>query len=144
MLSDVPPSQPQDLSWLLAGLLERVPLTRGALLTSADGLPKAARGMHQDAVDQLAALASGLFSMARNVGIIAGEAEGVRQVVAELDTTLLFVAAAGSGTVLAVLASRGTDAGVLGYEMAQLVKSVGPYLVTRERGASGISDVAVR
>ena len=70
--------------------------------------------------------------------------------VAELDDTLMFVSSAGYGSVLAVLADRETDAGVLGYEMSQLVKSVRPYPVhadktpgrrarsrLRERGAAG-------
>jgi predicted regulator of Ras-like GTPase activity (Roadblock/LC7/MglB family) len=144
MLSDVPPTQAQDLTWLLSGLLQKVPLTHSALLTSADGLPRAAHGIDAVGADHLAALASGLFSLARNVGVLVGETEGVRQVVAELDNTLLFVAAAGPGTVLAVLAGRGADAGVLGYEMAQLVKSVRPYLATPFRGMAGFSDDAPR
>lgn len=57
----------------------------------------------------------------------------MRQVVVELASTLLFVTTAGSGTCLAVLAGREADAAVLGYEMAMLVKSVRPYLVTAPR-----------
>ena len=41
MLSNAPNGQAQDLAWLLSGLLQRVPLTRSALLTSADGLRRA-------------------------------------------------------------------------------------------------------
>jgi len=144
MPSDVPPNPAQDLAWLLSGLLQRVPLTRSALLTSADGLRRAVHGMDHDAADHLAALASGLFSLARNVGVRFGGGQGVRQVVAELDSTLLFVSAAGSGTVLAVLADRGADAGVLGYEMAQLVKSVRPYLTTPVRPGINGPDSAIR
>jgi predicted regulator of Ras-like GTPase activity (Roadblock/LC7/MglB family) len=144
MRSDLPQSPAQDLAWLLSGLLQRVPLTRSALLTSADGLRRAAHGLDPDGADHLAALASGLFSLARNVGTRFGGGEGVRQVVAELDSMLLFVTAAGSGTVLAVLADRGADAGVLGYEMAQLVKSVRPYLTTPTRQAVTTPDSATR
>ena len=97
MRSDLPQSPAQDLTWLLSGLLQRVPLTRSALLTSADGLRRAAHGLDPDGADHLAALSSGLFSLARNVGARFGGGEGVRQVVAELDTMLLFVTAAGSG-----------------------------------------------
>lgn len=57
----------------------------------------------------------------------------MRQVVVELDSALVFVSAAGSGTCLAVLADREADAGVLGYEMAMLVKSVRPYLAAPPR-----------
>jgi predicted regulator of Ras-like GTPase activity (Roadblock/LC7/MglB family) len=53
--------------------------------------------------------------------------------VAELDDVLLFVSAAGSGAVLAVIAGKEADPGVLGYEMAQMVKSVRPYLSTPAR-----------
>jgi predicted regulator of Ras-like GTPase activity (Roadblock/LC7/MglB family) len=144
MLSDVPPDQATDLAWLLTGLLQRVPHTRSALLLSSDGLKKAAHGLDPDSADHLAAIASGLFSLARSAGNRFGGGDGVRQVVAELDDTLLFVSAAGSGAVLAVLATRGADAGVLGYEMSQLVKSVRPYLATPARHAADVPDNAIR
>jgi predicted regulator of Ras-like GTPase activity (Roadblock/LC7/MglB family) len=123
----------QDLVWLLSGLIDRVPGTKSALLLSSDGLRKAAHGLDDDGADHLAAVASGLFSLARSAGTRFDGSDGVRQVVAELDESLLFVSAAGSGAVLAVLAGRSTDPGVLGYEMAQMVKSVRPYLSTPAR-----------
>lgn len=139
MLSHAPAGQPSNLHWLLASLVERVPHTRSALLLSSDGLKKAFHGLENDEADHLAAVASGLFSLARSAGNRFGESGGVRQVVAELDDTLLFVSTAGSGAVLAVLAHRDADAGVLGYEMGQLVKSVRPYLMTpaRNNGSTG-------
>jgi predicted regulator of Ras-like GTPase activity (Roadblock/LC7/MglB family) len=139
MLSDLP-QQGQGLDWLLSGLLKRVPQSHSAVLLSSDGLKKAFVGMDADGADHLAATASGLFSLARGAGERFGGGTGVRQVVAELDAVLLFVTAAGSGAVLAVLAGREADAGVLGYEMSQLVKSVRPYLVTPPRGAVGNSS----
>jgi predicted regulator of Ras-like GTPase activity (Roadblock/LC7/MglB family) len=144
MLSDVPPGQATDLAWLLSGLVQRVPHTRSALLLSSDGLKKAAHGLDADSADHLAAIASGLFSLARSAGTRFGGGNGVRQVVAELDDSLLFVSTAGSGAVLAVLAARGADAGVLGYEMSQLVKSVRPYLTTPARHTVGGPDNTIR
>ncbi|MFG3690198.1 roadblock/LC7 domain-containing protein [Micromonospora sp. NPDC047740] len=138
MPSDVAPGQAPDLGWLLAGLVQRVPHTLSALLLSSDGLKKAVHGLDSDGADHLAAIASGLFSLARSAGNRFAGDEHVRQVVAELDETLLFVSAAGSNAVLAVLAARGADAGVLGYEMSQLVKSVRPYLATAPRPAVGV------
>ena len=123
----------QDLVWLLSGLIDRVPDARSALLLSSDGLRKAAHGLDDDGADHLAAIASGLFSLARSAGARFGGGDGVRQVVAELDESLLFVTTAGSGAVLAVIAGRAADPGVLGYEMAQMVKSVRPYLSTPTR-----------
>ncbi|GII23698.1 roadblock/LC7 domain-containing protein [Planosporangium mesophilum] len=132
MLSEAA-GQATNLDWLLAGLVQRVPHTRSAVLLSSDGLAKAAHGLDDDGADQLAAIACGLFSLARSAAGCFGASEMVRQVVAELDDTLLFVSTAGCGAVLAVLAARGVDAGVLGYEMSQLVKSARPYLTTPAR-----------
>lgn len=138
MVSDAQPPREQDLGWLLRGLVENVPHTRSAVLLSADGLATAAHGLGPDHADQMSAIASGLFSLARTAAVRFGGSDGVRQVVAELDDTLLFVSSAGYGSVLTVLAGREADAGVLGYEMAQLVKSVRPFLVTpaRQPGAA--------
>lgn len=133
----------QELAWLLSALVERVPHTRSALLLSSDGLPRAAHGLTDDGADHLAAISSGLFSLTRSAGEMFDGGSGVRQVVAELDDTLLFVAAAGEGAVLAVLAGRQADVSVLGYEMSRMVKSVRPYLATPTRG-TGIPFPAVR
>ena len=140
MSSTDPARSSQDLVWLLSGLAERVPDTRSALLLSSDGLRKAAHGLDDAGADHLAAVASGLFSLARSAGARFGGTDAVRQVVAELEDSLLFVTAAGSGAVLAVIAGKEADPGVLGYEMAQLVKSVKPYLATPTRQAAGFMD----
>jgi predicted regulator of Ras-like GTPase activity (Roadblock/LC7/MglB family) len=137
MVSDVTSAHESDLGWLLRGLVEHVPHTRSAVLLSADGLAIAAHGLGPDPADQLAAIASGLFSLARTAAVRFGGSDGVRQVVAELDDTLMFVSSAGYGSVLTVLADRETDAGVLGYEMSQLVKSVRPFLATPARQSAG-------
>jgi predicted regulator of Ras-like GTPase activity (Roadblock/LC7/MglB family) len=144
MLSDLPSGQATDLAWLLNGLVQRVPHTKSALLLSSDGLKRAVHGLDADSADHLAAIASGLFSLARSAGDRVGGGGGVRQVVAELENTLLFVSTAGSGAVLAVLAAREADAGVLGYEMSQLVKSVRPYLATPARHAVSAPGDAIR
>jgi predicted regulator of Ras-like GTPase activity (Roadblock/LC7/MglB family) len=135
MVSAVHPGQESDLSWLLSNLVERVPHTRSVVLLSADGLKRAVSGLDDESAEQLSAIASGLFSLARGAGLKFGGSEVVRQVIVELDDTLLFVASAGSGSVLAVMAGREADAGVLGYEMSQLIKSVRPFLTTPTRSA---------
>ncbi|MFI0982154.1 roadblock/LC7 domain-containing protein [Streptomyces sp. NPDC021093] len=137
MVSDAPTGQATDLNWLLSGLVQRVPYTRSAVLLSSDGLVKSVHGLDTDSADHMAALASGLYSLGRSAGMRFGDGGEVRQVVVELDSTLLFVSTAGSGTFLAVLAGREADAAVLGYEMAMLVKSVRPYLATPARQRAG-------
>jgi predicted regulator of Ras-like GTPase activity (Roadblock/LC7/MglB family) len=135
MKNAAPQGRGQDVGWLLRTLIDRVPHTRSAVLLSSDGLTTAAEGLDQDSADRLAAIASGLFSIARSAGAQFGESGGVRQVVAELDDTLLFVSSAGFGSMLTVLAGREADAGVLGYEMSQFVKSAHPFLATPARHA---------
>jgi predicted regulator of Ras-like GTPase activity (Roadblock/LC7/MglB family) len=137
MASDVPIGRAQDLDWLLAGLVQRVPHTSSAVLLSSDGLVRSVHGLDPDSADHMAALASGLYSLGRSAGVRFGDGGEVRQVVVELDSTLLFVTTAGSGTCLAVLAEREADAAILGYEMAMLVKSVRPYLATPARTPAG-------
>jgi predicted regulator of Ras-like GTPase activity (Roadblock/LC7/MglB family) len=142
MVSDATPGREPDLGWLLRGLIEHVPHTRSAVLLSADGLATASYGLGTDPADQLSAIASGMFSLARTAAARFGGSDGVRQVVAELDDTLMFVSSAGFGSVLTVLAGRDADVGVLGYEMSQLVKSVRPFLATPARKAAPFSAPA--
>jgi len=142
-VSDALPAPESDLSWLLRSLLDRVPHTRSAVLLSADGLTTALQGLSPDDADHLSAIASGLFSMARSAAAKFGDSDGVRQVVAELDDTLLFVSSAGFGSALTVLADREADAGVIGYEMFQLVKSASPLLgITARSGGPNGGPVA--
>ena len=122
-----------ELDWLLANMAETVDRVRQAVILSADGLALGASpGMTRDEADHLAALASGVQSLARGAGqhIAGGE---VRQTVIEMDAALLFIAAAGMGTCLAVVAEVDADAGVVSYEMAVLVKRVGKHMVANPR-----------
>lgn len=124
---------------LLASLIEGVPGTRSAVLLSAEGLAVADAGLGRDAADQLAAITSGLFSLARTAAR-SGEAPGVRQVLIDTDDLLLFTAAAGRAAVVAVLAGRETDTGTLGSALARLAQDLAPFLSTQlhVRGAGVI------
>ncbi|MGW0927324.1 roadblock/LC7 domain-containing protein [Streptomyces sp. NPDC002644] len=136
MATDTQTDRAADLDWLLTGLVRRVPHARSAVLLSCDGLVRCAHGLDAEGADHMAALASGLHSLGRSAGVTFDGGGDVRQVVVELSSSLLFVTTAGAGTCLAVLADRATDAAVLGYEMAMLVKSVRPYLGTAPRHAA--------
>lgn len=127
------PHQSPDLTWLLQGLAREVPLIRGSVLLSSDGMTMAAAGVDQTGADYLAALASGLFSMARTAGSrFDGDSE-VLQVVIELKFSQVFITWAGFNSVLAVLAKEEADPAVVGFEMAKLVKAVRPFLSTPTR-----------
>lgn len=137
MASDIRPGSGPDLEFLLRDLLSRVPRTRSAVLLSSDGLPKAAAGMDRTEADQLSAAASGLLSMARTVAVHFGGTDEVQQLIGELGEIYLFVSAAGEGSVLAVIADRQAEAGVVGYEMGQLVRSLSKKLATPVRAPGG-------
>lgn len=144
MTSDVPAGLGGDPGWLLADLVERVPGTRSAVLLSADGMVTAEHGLGTDDADRLAPLASSLCAIARTVAATFDGKDQVRQVVIEMDTTMMFVSAAGYNSVLAVLADRAADAGVLGYEMTQLVKSVQPFLASQPRMRGAVKRAVTR
>lgn len=123
----------EDLTWLLRRLVESVPHTRSAVLLSADGITKSQYGLDPGDADQLAAMSSGLCSLALAVGKRFGGAECVGKVVAELEDVIVSVAAASAGTVLVVLADRDVDAAILGYEMGRLGTQVPAHLATASR-----------
>jgi predicted regulator of Ras-like GTPase activity (Roadblock/LC7/MglB family) len=124
----------RQLGWLIKGLVDRTPHARSALLLSADGLVTARTpDLEKDDADQLAAICSGLFSLGKATGKKFAGSEAVRQVAVEVKGVMLFVAAAGFGTRISVLTSDEADSGQIGFEMAQLVKSMQPHLETALR-----------
>ncbi|GAA4636759.1 roadblock/LC7 domain-containing protein [Actinoallomurus vinaceus] len=139
-MSAVSPNQSSDLAWLLKGLAQEVPVIRGSVLLSADGMMKAAHGLDRANSEYLAALASGLFSMARSASTKFDGSADVRQVVAELGSSQLFISWAGFNSVLAVLAEGNADPAVVGYEMARLIKAVRPFLDTAARPPAASGD----
>ncbi|MFJ9420013.1 roadblock/LC7 domain-containing protein [Streptomyces sp. NPDC101227] len=152
MTNDVPTNGTgKDLSWLLENFLSRVPRSSGALLASRDGMRLAVAGVSVDQADTMAAVMSGLYSLAAGVGRIKGPAGEVRQVVTELDMVNMFVMSAGDGlppgapfqpvtdlgkvgSILGVLTEPDADPGVVGHEMAALITAVAEHLVTPTRG----------
>lgn len=139
-MSAVSPNQASNLAWLLKGLAEEVPVIRGSVLLSSDGMMKAAHGMDPVSSEYLAALASGLFSMARSASTKFDDGNEVRQVVAELKSSQLYISWAGFNSVLAVLAQGDADPAVVGFEMARLIKAVRPFLDTAARPPATASD----
>jgi predicted regulator of Ras-like GTPase activity (Roadblock/LC7/MglB family) len=126
-MSDDGSGRDADPRRLLASLTGRVPGARGAALLVTGGMVIAEAGLGRDPADQLAAVASGLFSLARAAARLGGK-DGVRQVVAETDGMLLFAMAAGRTALLAVLADRETDTAKLGSELHQAVNDAVPLL----------------
>jgi predicted regulator of Ras-like GTPase activity (Roadblock/LC7/MglB family) len=130
-------------TWLLQGLVERNARIRSAALVTSDGLVQAVHGLDDtDTADVLAATVSGLYSLARGAAarIDSGpdphQDGGVRQMIVELNHTLLFVCAAGDRAHLAVVADRDADPAMVGYEAARLVRRVRAHLAAPARATA--------
>ncbi|GGS13317.1 dynein regulation protein LC7 [Streptomyces humidus] len=126
-------AQNQDLDRLLDDLTERVEPVRHALVLSNDGLVAGASSrLRREDAEHLAAVSSGLHSLAKGSGRHFG-AGRVRQTVIEFDDAVLFVTAAGTGSCLCVLSGADADMGRIAYEMTLLVDRVGEHLTVDAR-----------
>ncbi len=122
-----------DLTWLLDDLVGRVKQAQQAIVLSVDGLLIASsRGFGREDGEHLAAIASGIQSLARGAGKRFGGGP-VQQTIIEMKSSFLLVTAAGHGACLAVLAAEDADLGLIAYEMAMLVTRAGKYLASPSR-----------
>ncbi|MFV0126548.1 roadblock/LC7 domain-containing protein [Streptomyces sp. HMX112] len=127
----------KELDWLLDDLTKRIQHIRHALVLSNDGLVTGASSeLAREDAEHLAAVSSGLHSLARGAGrhFRAGRA---RQTMVEFDDALLFVTAAGEGSCLCVLSAAEADIGQVAYEMTLLVNRVGEHLGVAARQPGG-------
>ncbi|MEH0936708.1 roadblock/LC7 domain-containing protein [Micromonospora psammae] len=123
-----------DLTWLLDDLVGRVPAAEHAVVLSTDGLlMTSSRGLGRDDGEHLAAMAAGIQSLARGAGKRFGGGQ-VQQTIIEMQSSFLFVTAAGRNACLAVLATQDADVGLIAYEMAMLVTRVGAFVTAPDRG----------
>src|ERR1043165_8093949 len=125
----------RDLEWLLENLLTKTPGARHALVLSKDGLKLChTSGLTVDQADQLAAIASGIQSLAYGASVEFGDGTGgVRQSMTEFHGGLLFIVDAGEGAHLAAVASDEADVGIVGHNMNELVEQIGDYLTAPPR-----------
>jgi predicted regulator of Ras-like GTPase activity (Roadblock/LC7/MglB family) len=125
-----------DLGWLLDDLVTRVAQIDKALILSRDGLAiGASQGFTREDAEHLSAVAAGFQSLARGAGQHFGGGR-IRQTIVEMDNIFLFVTSAGEGSCLAVISPATADVGLIAYEMAILVKRVGPHLSVQSRPGS--------
>jgi predicted regulator of Ras-like GTPase activity (Roadblock/LC7/MglB family) len=121
------------LGWLLDDILGKVPAARHAVLLSVDGLVLGIDSrMDADGADHLAAVASGLASLARGAGR-RFEVGAVRSTIVEFDGAYLLISDTGHRTCLAVMTGADTDLGLLAYEAELMVARVGEHLATGAR-----------
>ena len=123
----------QSLDWLLDELVSKVDGTQHATLLSADGLVKAySNGLDQDDAEALAALASGVQSLARSAGDRFGGGP-VQQTIIEMRHAFLLVTVAGEGACLAVQCAVTADVSLVAYEVNMTVSKVDEHLKTPAR-----------
>ncbi|GHF29740.1 dynein regulation protein LC7 [Streptomyces mashuensis] len=124
----------RDVDVMLDELTRRAGGMRHALVLSGDGMVTAAStGLERAEAERLAAVASGLHSLARGTGQRFG-AGRVRQTMVEFEQGVLFVTAAGERDCLCVLTGPGADLGAVAYEMTSFVRRVGELLKPGNRG----------
>ncbi|MGV9314783.1 roadblock/LC7 domain-containing protein [Streptomyces sp. NPDC003691] len=125
------------LGWLLEGLLERTPGARHALVLSRDGLKLChTAGLSADRADQLSAISAGIQSLSHGASVEFGDGSGgVRQSMTEFYGGILFIAEAGEGSHVAVIAAEDADAGLVGHNMLELVEQLGEHLSAPPRPA---------
>lgn len=129
------PDTTTSLDWLLDELVAKVD-AQYAVLLSADGLVKAySQGLHQDDAEAMAAIASGIQSLARGAGGRFGGG-AVQQTIVEMQHAFLLVTVAGAGACLAVQCSTGADVALVAYEINLTVNRVDEHLSTPARPAS--------
>lgn len=128
MKGAAPQSELDRFGWLVDSFVERIPGVAHAVVVSSDGIPLTlSSGLPRDRADQLAAVTSGLVSLA--VGAArCFEAGGLVQTVVEMERGIMLIMAITDGSSLAVLASPNCDIGLIGYEMTLLADRAGQVL----------------
>ncbi|MEX2971115.1 roadblock/LC7 domain-containing protein [Streptomyces sp. C184] len=121
-------SDSQTFNWLLASFVRKTDGVREAVAVSSDGLLIAvSEGLGRTDADHLAAVVSGLSSLARSASR-RYEFDGVRLIMIEMGRGYLLVSAVRDGSCLGVLADSTGELGLVGYEMAVLAERSGDLL----------------
>ena len=120
-------------SWLVDEFVERVPGVAHAVVISADGvLLTRSRHLPDERADQLAAIASGLVSLAGGAARCF-DAGDVVQTVVEMDQGVVLLMSIRDGSSLVALATTDCERGLVGYEMTLLADRVGKALTPEVR-----------
>ena len=126
-------SQAQDLSWLITDFTERVPDVGHAAVVSSDGVPLAVSdGIPPDRLERLAAITSGLISLAQGTASML-DCGAVIQTLVSMREGVLVIVAISDGSSLAVLATIEADLDQIAYEMTVLAEQAGNALTPDAR-----------
>ena len=121
-------TDPQSFNWLINNFVRETDGVLDAVAVSSDGLLIAkSGGLDRTAADRLAALVSGLASLARSASRYY-EFGGMKLIMIEMRKGFLLVSTISDGSCVAVLADDQCDVGLIGYEIALLVERAGTLL----------------
>ena len=124
----------RGFSWLLSSFVEQTAGVTDAVAVSSDGLLMAmSSNLDRGSAEQVAAIISGLVSLGHGASTCFGF-EGLEQMIVAMRHGLLLVASISDGSCIGVVARKGCDIGLVGYQMTLLVERAGavltPALVT--------------
>ncbi|GAB7041696.1 MULTISPECIES: roadblock/LC7 domain-containing protein [Catenuloplanes] len=122
------PDTAQRFNWLITNFVRGTAGVRDAVAVSSDGMLIAtSAGLVRAEADHLAAIVSGLTSLARSASRRYDFA-GLKLIMIEMTSGFLIVSALGGGTCLGVVADGDADVALIGYEIALLGERVGDLL----------------
>lgn len=121
-------TNPQSFNWLISNFVRGTDGVRDAVAVSSDGLLIAmSEGLDRTAADRLAALTSGLASLAKSASRYY-DFDGLKLIMIEMKRGFLLVSTISDGSCIAVLADERCDIGLIGYEIAVLAERAGGLL----------------
>ncbi|GAA3989116.1 roadblock/LC7 domain-containing protein [Thermobifida alba] len=127
-------SEVEKFNWVIDNFVRDVPGVNHAAVVSADGLLLArSQGLSLEEAEQLAAVASGMLSLAQGTSRMFNQGE-VEQTIVRMQQGHLFLTSIGDGSCLTVLAASDCDMKIVGYQMALLVENTGHVLTPKLRG----------
>lgn len=123
----------EHFAWLVNDFVSRVHGVTHALIVSSDGFPlTASDSVGVDESEQLAAISSGLLSLAGSGAMLANKGS-CEQVIIRMSGGYYLFMSIGSGAGLAVLTGPDCDMKVVAYEMTQFVHNAGHALTPQLR-----------
>ncbi len=121
-------AETQNFNWLLGNFVRGTDGVADAVAVSSDGLLMAmSDGLDRDGAEHLAAIVSGVTSLARSASRTY-DFDGLRLVMIEMRRGFLLVSAISDGSCLGVVATARCDLGLVGHEMTSLCDRFGALL----------------
>lgn len=118
----------QSFNWLLGNFVRGTDGVSDAVAVSSDGLLMAcSEGLDRKGAERLAAIVSGLTSLARSASRQYGF-DGLKLVMVEMRRGFLLVSSVSDGSCLGVVADSRCDLGLVGHEIALLCEKFGGLL----------------